>query len=96
MEVAMEAALANSKRFVYFYFNRKEPEKIRKAVPAHIQYWHNADLKDYQGGPFADRSGGLISFSASSQEEAIEIVLGDPFIQEDLIAEKWIKEWIVE
>lgn len=47
------------------------------------------------GGPFADRSGGLISFAASSIEDATEIILRDPFMLEDLIAEKWIKEWIV-
>jgi hypothetical protein len=53
-------------------------------------------LKEYMGGPFACRSGRLISFTASGLEEATEIVLQNPFILEDLIAEKWIKEWIVE
>jgi uncharacterized protein YciI len=48
------------------------------------------------GGPFGDRTGGLISFVAPSLQEATEIILQDPFILEDLIAEKWIKEWIRE
>jgi uncharacterized protein YciI len=86
----------NDMRFVYFYFNRNEPEKIRLVVPAHVQYWKTANLKEYMGGPFVDRTGGLISFVASSLEEATEIILQDPFELEDLIAEKWIKEWVVE
>jgi uncharacterized protein YciI len=29
-------------------------------------------------------------------EEANDIVSQDPFVTEDLIQQKWIKEWIVE
>lgn len=86
----------NDRHFVYFYFNRTEPEKIGQAVPAHVQYWKSANLRGYMGGPFADRTGGLISFVASNLEEATKIILRDPFILEDLIAEKWIKDWIPE
>jgi uncharacterized protein YciI len=86
----------NNRQFIYFYFNLNEPEKIRRVVPAHIQYWKTTNLKSYSGGPFSDRSGGLISFSALSLEEATEIILQDPFIQEDLIEQKWIKEWMPE
>ena len=92
----MDANLNNNRRFIYFYLNRHEPEKIRQAVPAHVQYWKAANLKSYSGGPFADRSGGLISFSAVSLEEATEIIQQDPFIQENLIEQKWIKEWMPE
>ena len=92
----MDNSQNNDKSFIYFYFNRNEPEKIRQVVPAHVQYWKTANLKEYRGGPFRDRTGGLISFAAPSIEEATEIILQDPFILEDLIAEKWIKEWIVE
>ena len=89
-------AQKNDKRFVYFYFNRNEPEKIRQVVPVHVRYWKMANRKGYMGAPFADRTGGLISFAASNLEEAMKIILQDPFILENLIAEKWIKEWIVE
>lgn len=92
----MDNSQNNDKPFIYFYFNRNEPEKIRQVVPAHVGYWKTANLKEYRGGPFRDRTGGLISFAAPSIEEATEIILQDPFILEDLIAEKWIKEWIVE
>ena len=83
----------NHRRFVYFYFNRNQPEKIRQVVPAHVLYWQTAKLPGYRGGPFADRTGGLISFVASSLEEAEEIIRQDPFILEGLIDQKWIKEW---
>jgi uncharacterized protein YciI len=96
MEYFMATHQNNGKRFAYFYFNRDEPERIRQVVPAHVQYWKTAGMDGYTGGPFADRSGGLITFSAANQEEATGIILQDPFIQQDLIADKWIKEWIVE
>ena len=86
----------NNKRFVYFYFNRNEPDKIGQIVPTHVQYWKTAGLKGYMGGPFADRTGGLITFVASGLQEATEIVQKDPFVLQDLIAEMWIKEWIME
>jgi uncharacterized protein YciI len=86
----------NNHRFLYFYFNRNEPEKIRQMIPAHVEYWKAARLTGYMGGPFADRTGGLISFVASSLEEATEIILQDPFVLEDLIDQRWIKQWIVE
>ena len=92
----MDNTQNNERCFLYFYFNRNEPEKIKQVVPAHVQYWKAANLKGYRGGPFADRTGGLISFAALSFEEATEIIQQDPFILEDLIAERWIKEWIVE
>jgi len=87
---------SDQKRFVYFYFNRDEPEKIREIVPIHVEYWKTANVKEYRGGPFGDRTGGLITFTAASFQEAAEIISQDPFVMEDLIAQKWIKEWILE
>jgi uncharacterized protein YciI len=92
----MDASQINHRRFLYFYFNRNEPEKIRQVVPAHVQYWQAAIRKGYMGGPFADRTGGLISFVASSLDEATDIIQRDPFVLEDLIDQKWIKEWLLE
>jgi uncharacterized protein len=86
----------NDKRFIYFYLNRQDPDKIQQTVSGHIEYWRTAELKEYVGGPFADRTGGLITFAALSLEEATSIILQDPFVQEDLISERWIKEWVVE
>ena len=80
-------------RFVYFYFNRSAPDRIGPAVPAHVQYWHSANLSEYRGGPFADRTGGLITFEAPDLATATEIIDRDPFVLADLIEQRWIKEW---
>lgn len=83
-------------RFVYFYVNRDDPEKLRQTVPTHVRYWNTLNLAGYMGGPFGDRTGGLISFLAASLHEATEIILQDPFLLEDLVEQYWIKEWVLE
>ncbi len=83
------------KRFVYFYFMRKQPERIQSVVPAHVTYWREHDPKGYLGGPFADRSGGLITFETESLGAATSVIVNDPFVMDDLIENRWIKEWIV-
>ncbi len=84
------------KRFVYFYFMKKEPDKIQSVVPLHVEYWKKCALSGYMGGPFADRSGGLITFETENIEEATRIIMNDPFVSEDLLEDKWIKEWVME
>jgi uncharacterized protein YciI len=85
-----------NKKFVYFYFMKNDPDKIRQIVSSHIKFWKEANLKEYIGGPFADRTGGMISFVAENLEEATTIIMKDPFVEEDILINKWIKEWIVE
>jgi uncharacterized protein YciI len=84
------------KTFVYFYLMKNEPEQILQKVQSHVLYWKERDLTDYRGGPFSDRSGGLIMFSAKDLENVNASVAGDPFIQNDLIDRMWIKEWCPE
>ncbi len=57
-------------RFAYGYVMANEPGRVRAVAPEHVAYWHGAALDDYLGGPFADRSGGLITFEAESLEQA--------------------------
>jgi len=84
------------KRFLYFYLMRSTPDAIHQFVPAHVQYWHTLDLPDYMGGPFTDRTGGLITFAAASLDDAQQIIMRDPFVREQLIEQHWIKEWLIE
>jgi uncharacterized protein len=86
----------DEKRYVFFYFNRDDPVKVKQVVPVHVDYWKTANLKGYMGGPFGDRTGGLISFIAQDMDEASKIIMADPFVIENLIAYKWIKEWNIE
>jgi hypothetical protein len=87
---------AEMKRFLYFYLMRNTPEIIRQVVPRQVQYWHSRDLPDYMGGSFADRSCGLITFAAASLDDAQQITRDDPFVREQLIEQRWIKEWLIE
>lgn len=84
------------KSFIYFYFMKKEPESIKVVAPSHKAFWIKSDLFGYMGGPFADRSGGLISFEVESLEDATELIMNDPFVVEDLLEMKWVKEWSLE
>jgi uncharacterized protein YciI len=83
-------------RFVFFYLMTAAPERVRPLVPAHVAYWKDAHLDDYMGGPFADRSGGLITFSAGDIAEAARIVEADPFVTGDVVRSRWVKEWAPE
>jgi uncharacterized protein YciI len=84
------------KRFVFCYQMTEDAATIRETVPAHVTYWTEAALDHYLGGPFADRSGGLITFAASDLERATRIAESDPFVLRSLVRDWWIREWLVE
>ena len=83
-------------RFAYVYVMKPEPDRVRAIAPHHAAYWKDLELRDYRGGPFADRSGGLITFDAESPERAEELVSGDPFLRERLLERHSLKEWITD
>jgi uncharacterized protein YciI len=83
-------------RYTFFYLMKNEPERVREAVPLHVGYWKNLNLSNYLGGPFADRTGGQITFSASSDNEAQRMAQDDPFMVKGLIETFWVKHWIIE
>ncbi|MDP3683343.1 MAG: hypothetical protein Q8S01_05355 [Ignavibacteria bacterium] len=64
------------------------PEKIRNIVPEHIRYWKDTPPINYSGGPFSDRSGGLILFEAENMETATKLAINDPFVVHDIIESK--------
>jgi len=61
-------------RVLYFYLMRNAPDRVRTAVPDHAEYWGTLGVHAYLGGPFADRSGGLITFEVASIDEAKRLV----------------------
>jgi uncharacterized protein YciI len=83
-------------RFLYFYVMRDAPDRVRAAAPEHAGYWRELGLREYLGGPFVDRSGGLITFDAGSSAEAEQLVADDPFVREDLLERRWVKEWMID
>ena len=80
-------------RILYFYIMSDAPDRVRTVAPRHAAYWRDLGPGHYLGGPFADRSGGLITFGAGSLSEAEQLVADGPFIQEDLLEQRWVKEY---
>ena len=83
-------------RMLHFYTMRQEPERVRAVGPKHAEYWRSVGAHGYQGGPFDDRSGGLITFEINSREEAERLIAADPFVREDLLESSWVKQWVVD
>jgi uncharacterized protein YciI len=81
--------------FAYFYLMKADPDRVRLVAPTHASYWQQLGLAQYTGGPFADRTGGLITFDAGDAE-AESAVRGDPFVLAGLVEAKWLKRWTVE
>jgi uncharacterized protein YciI len=85
-----------TKRYIYFYLMKPEPERIPQVAPDHVGHWHGLGLRGYTGGPFADKNGGLITFEAEDLDEAERTVAEDPFVQANLLQQRWVKEWLPE
>jgi uncharacterized protein YciI len=75
---------------------KDDPERIRRTVPRHVSHWRGLSLPGYVGGPFEDRSGGLITFDAEDLDAAKLAVKTDPFVQEGLLGPYWLKQWAPE
>jgi uncharacterized protein YciI len=82
-----------SQRFAYFYFMVDDPVRVRAVAPRHTAHWHGLNLPEYRGGPFGDRSGGLITFEVDDPAQAESAVAQDPFVEEGLLASSWLKPW---
>ncbi len=99
-EYKKERSQTMTKQYVFFYMMKKDMKKdvneIKKIVQEHINYWHDNKLENYSGGPFSDRSGGMILFNADSISTAEKLAMNDPFVINDLIKIKWVKEWMKE
>jgi uncharacterized protein YciI len=83
-------------KIVHYYSMRPDPDRVRMVAPEHAAYWAGLGLPAYLGGPFADRSGGLITFEADSVHEAERLVDGNPFVREDVLESFVMKEWVPE
>ena len=85
-----------SPRFAYVYFMKDDPQRVRAAVAGHVEHWQGLRLDGYLGGPFEDRSGGLITFDAEDEESAGRMVSSDPFVADGLLEVYWLKRWLPE
>jgi len=82
--------------YAYFYLMTADPDRVRAVVPRHVSYWRELRLGHYLGGPFEDRTGGLITFDADDAAQAERVVREDPFVLEGLIEAHWLKKWTPE
>lgn len=80
-------------RYAYFYFMGADGDRIRAVAPEHAAHWHALGLADYLGGPFEDRTGGLIIFRAEEADQAERAVATDPFVRDGLLESRWLKVW---
>jgi uncharacterized protein YciI len=82
-----------SLRYAFFYLMAHDPDRVRMAVPRHVSHWRGLALSGYTGGPFADRTGGLITFETDDPTAARAAVESDPFVEQGLLGSYWLKEW---
>jgi uncharacterized protein YciI len=83
-------------QYAYFYLMRADGEGVPEAVPEHVAHWRGLGLDDYVGGPFEDRTGGLITFRAEGTSRAERAVATDPFVSRGLVKASWLKRWLPE
>jgi hypothetical protein len=83
-------------RFLFFYLMADDPDRVGEVAPRHAAYWHELALPGYFGGPFSDRSGGLITFEADTWARAEQLVTDDPFLRESTLSSWWLKHWLPE
>ena len=80
-------------RVLYLYTMKSDAPGVRSVASLHAAYWHDLAPRRYEGGPFADRTGGLITFETDSIVEATQWISADPFVTEQLIETSLVKEW---
>ncbi len=72
-----------------------DPEKIQQVRPTHRHYL--ASLREqgklWASGPFEDDSGALIIYQAESEDEARQLIQGDPFYEAGVFQEIQLKPW---
>lgn len=83
-------------RFLFFYLMAEDTDRVGEVAPRHAAYWHRLAPAAYLGGPFADRSGGLITFEADTPARAEQLVTDDPFLREGTVSSWWLKQWLAE
>ena len=83
-----------TKQFVFFYMMKDEEKRIRDTIAAHVGYWKRQPSANHAGGPFGDRSGGMILFEAMDHDSARQLTQSDPFVTAHVIEKSWIKQWL--
>ena len=83
-------------RALYFYLRKAALDRVLAVAPAQAAYRNGMGLGDFLGGPFGDRSGGLITFEVASVAEAERLVTRDSFVQEHLLKHRSLEQWLID
>lgn len=83
-----------AKQYVFFYLMNVQSERIGQIISAHVHYWADNKSVHPTGGPFADRTGGMIVFEAEGLHDAETLANNDPFVTRRVVQKCWIKEWM--
>jgi uncharacterized protein YciI len=77
---------------VFRYANK---DKIPEIRPMHREYLGklHEEGKIWASGPFTDDSGALIVYEVASEEEAKQLIEGDPFHDAGIFASYAMKPW---
>mgnify|MGYP001769481905 CR=1 FL=1 len=51
------------KIFVFCYVMKFETARLKVLIPEQIEYWYEHARTNFAGGPFQDRSGGMLTTS---------------------------------
>jgi len=80
--------------YVVFSEYQVSREEAQKVFPEHFAYLDRlqAQKKVFAAGPFTDRRGAMIIFSATSMKEAEELACNDP-IHREAVRKFHIREW---
>jgi uncharacterized protein YciI len=78
--------------WAYVYFMKDDAARVREVAAHHARYWSETG-SPVRGGPFSDRSGGLIIFEAKDGGAAEQMVADDPFQRAALLEPWWLKAW---
>lgn len=76
-------------------FRYENKDKIAEVRPKHREYLGklNQEGKIWASGPFTDDSGALIIYEAETEEQAKNLIEGDPFHEAGIFASYAIKPW---
>lgn len=84
-----------ARTYVNYVKYRSDPALVESVWPAHQSYARTikANGELIIAGPFADGSGALIVYRARSKDEAMALVLQDPYRAEGVVETSALSEW---
>ncbi len=86
--------MSDTTRYVLFYENGQNFQAAREHFPAHRARWQEFMDRGtlLMVGPFTDDDGGALAVF-TTREAAEEFASGDPFVLNDVVAKRYVRQW---